>query len=79
MRRLPPLCIGFLVAATAVFRGEKAFRIDELAGIGGGVRGQKRMIVTEAEVVMLGNLLCIGSAICRRIFTGMCGARQKSQ
>ena len=37
------------------------------------------MIVTEAEVVMLGNLLCVGSAICRRILTGICGARQKSQ
>ncbi len=40
----------------------KLLGVDELAGVGGHVRGQKRMVDTVAIGVVLGNLLVVGHA-----------------
>jgi len=69
---------SFLVAVTAVFRGEKAFRIDKLAGI---------VVAFEVETddrhrsgsCNARQLLCVGSAICRRILTHLRRAAKEQQ
>ena len=54
MNRLAPLVVGLLVAVTAVFGGENAARIDELAIGGHGVRREEGGFLAEGVVVAEG-------------------------
>ena len=60
---LAPFGVGFLVAVAAVLRGGEGFGVDELAGVGGGERGEEGLIGAEAVVVVLGYRLGVDLAL----------------
>ena len=58
---LPPLRIGLLMAVSAIVGREEVFRVNKLAGIGGGIRRQKRLIGGEGKPIVFGHALGVDS------------------
>ena len=68
---LTPLLVGFLVAVATVVGVGKGFGVEELARVGGGVRGQEGMILAKLEVVGCGDFLAEDVADGNRVLAGL--------